>query len=180
MTADNNPQPKSVWGGWSGYRWLAVAVVVLVLVARGNSFSFVQGLRMGGAIVDLSADYHQKLRDTEALEEHLRYLQTDAGQQMACRLELQKVLPGQQIGQVVESEPPAPAPPTMAQRVQQYIRGVEHSSAVGVQRLGEVLRCYARRRPLDAPPILDEPPTNDGNSAPVEVSKGSVAGDQPG
>jgi hypothetical protein len=164
MAAGKNPENRREMGR-RALPWALAVVIVLAVVLRVNSLSFVRGLAVADEIVDTSEVYRQQIRDNQALEEQIKFLQTDEGRRQACWQKLGHVSPGQQVGRLVETPPPPPPTPDRAQRVRKFIKQQEQAGTEAIHRLGEMVRCYTRRRPLD------QPPASDGNSPAAALSK---------
>lgn len=164
MAAGNNSENRREMGR-RALPWALALMIVLAVVLRVNSLSFVRGLAVADEIVDTSEVYRQQIRDNQALEEQIKFLQTDEGRRQACWQKLGLVSPGQQVGRLVEAPPVPTTPPARAQRVRSFIKQHEQASTEAIRRLGEMVRCYTRRRPLD------QPPASEGNLPAAALSK---------
>lgn len=164
MTAGNNPENRREMGR-RALPWALAVIIVLAVVLRVNSLSFVRGLAVADEIIDTSEVYRQQIRDNQALAEQIKFLQTEEGRRQACWQKLGRVRPEQQVGRLVETLPPPPGPPGRAQRVRAFIKQQEEAGTEAIRRLGEMVRCYTRRRPLD------QPPASEGNPPAAALSK---------
>lgn len=158
MAAALQPTNRRTSLGWRIAAYVGVGVVFLGLTLGTRLFAPVlRGLDESAAIVHRSREYHQQVRDNQALEAQVQYLRTDAGKQWAAWRYLGMVKPGQQVGRAVESPPPPSPAPSRAECVRSWITDRQTRSALALREAGEVLSCYFGRRPLDAPPVSNRP-----------------------
>jgi hypothetical protein len=154
-------------------RWSAVGVGALVLTLGTNFFRpTLLGLQLSADIVERSRQYHDQIRNNDALEQENIFLRTEPGKRWAVRRYTGMVRPGETVGQVVAETAEAPRPLTSLERFWSWEARLEAAGTKRWRELGEMAGCYGGLRARDEAP-------NNRNRQPGELSEKVGEGGDP-
>lgn len=153
--------------------WSLVGVAALVLTLGTNVFRpTIRGLQLSADIVQRSRQYHNQIRNNDALAQENLFLATEPGKEWAVRRYTGKVKPGETVGQAVEEAAREPGPLTTRERFWNWEMRLEASGTKRWRELATVLGCYGGLRPPDESP-------NDRNRKKSNLSKDEKQGSKP-